>query len=164
MEETETALETLQSLTRRSVYVVRTVFQQWRNHRRRLSEESFDLDWDDLESIWADSREMDWSEPSVKSVTAPTGAKSVDSSIIVSHRHRLLNLTDTGHWAREIEADPPDWQERRGSISFHIRELRSVPLSELFLNFPAATVHMKPLDVAKLCSYVIAGLSVLHIS
>lgn len=150
------------SAVARCWFVARAIVRDWRKHHlSSQSDASFDLTWEDVEVYWAESSQIAWDtahahEPSVLPSYHSGGAPANDRA-----RHPLLNITDIRTWASEPRPVRP---HRNGSVAFHIRELRSVPLSELLLNFPAASIHMKPLDVAKLYVYIIAGVTVLHAS
>ena len=154
----DSRIHQLRVLTARSVYVLRAVVQDWRKHARTHSDQPYDLTWDEVESFWQESSCVDWdsdSDNDSSKVMAETTSRPHHCD--AGARHPMLIVSDVNMWL-----DKTSQHVRSGSIAFHIRELRSVPLSELLLNFPAALVHMKPFDIMKLYVYAVAGLSVLQ--
>ena len=170
------SVDSVQTTLRRIKYVARAITKDWRQHHEQQLkgvDESFDLSWDDVEVYWAESAEVAWAKHSMDGACGSEcqAAKSNVRGLAVPNRHKLLMATDQEQWAvsgavKAASADDGDvtgTADRQGVIQFHVRELRQVPLSELMLNFPASTIHMKPFDVAKLASYGLAGLSVVQI-
>jgi hypothetical protein len=146
-------------LTSRVVYVLKAVVSDWRKHTAHTSESPYDLSWDDVEVFWQESSCVAWvgSDSDDDATPATRSEAAVPSRVQpAAHIHPLLTVSDVSHWSSHHAPT------RSGSTQFHIREMRAVPLSEVLLNFPAASVHMKPFDVAKLYVYAVAGCSVLQ--
>jgi hypothetical protein len=144
----------------RCKYVGDAIYNDWKQHHASSgndpSVDGFDLSWEEVELYWERSGEA------VLDKTVGKHPVALESQLdkVSLNRHSLLATTEHATWSQSPVRNSP--RDREGSIVFHLRELRNVPLSELLLNFPESSIHMKPLDVVKLYVYAAVGLSVLQ--